>query len=264
MPKEQLALLFWRCLLSFFYLLICSYSRDTSTSQYLTRQTNRQARGETQEHAQPPKPPSSICNIDADETNMVPHARFSGCVALLDTSTLQYPTRRTNRQPGRNTAARAATQDPPPQPSATYMPTTKYGATHPLQRVCGTLRYLHLAIPHPMNEQTGPGQNTAARAATPRRFDYLQHMRRRSKCSATHPLWRLHPMIPHPPHEQTGPRAKHGSTRSHPSPPSTITTYMLTKQIRRHIPASADLDLLGWLPLRRKGPKRVCPVGSSY
>ncbi|KAF9504122.1 hypothetical protein BS47DRAFT_1369016 [Hydnum rufescens UP504] len=51
---------------------------DTSTSQYLTRQTNRQAQGKTQQHAQPPKPPSSICNIDADETNMVPHAHFSG------------------------------------------------------------------------------------------------------------------------------------------------------------------------------------------
>ncbi|KAF9516159.1 hypothetical protein BS47DRAFT_1360553 [Hydnum rufescens UP504] len=165
--------------------------RDTSTSQYLTRQTNRQARGETQQHMQPPKPPLSICNIDANETNTVPHTCFSRCVALLDTSTLQYPpdertdsqgetrqhmqppkippstihnihannqirrhtpalavydnakraapaallipppaipTQRTNRQPGRNMAACAATQDPP-QPSATYTPTTKYGTT---------------------------------------------------------------------------------------------------------------------------------------
>ncbi|KAF9503451.1 hypothetical protein BS47DRAFT_1369523, partial [Hydnum rufescens UP504] len=114
------------------------------------------------------------------------------------------------------------------------MPTTKYGATHPLRQIpppCDTHptnkqtarvkhgsmrshprsppstirnihannqirhhtcfgRYLHLMILHLTNEQTGPGQNTAAHAATPHHFDYLQHMRRQSKCGATHPLWR--------------------------------------------------------------------------
>ncbi|KAF9518811.1 hypothetical protein BS47DRAFT_1358667 [Hydnum rufescens UP504] len=217
-------------------------SADTSTSQYLTQQTNRQARGETQQHTQPPKPPSSICNIDADETNMVPHARFSGYLHptishLTNEQTARakhgsmrshprsppsticnihadnqiqchtptsipppHDTHPTNEQTARaKHSSTRSHQGPPPQPSATYTPTTKYGATHPLKRVCGTLRYLHLVIPHPTNEQTGPGRNMAARAATPCRFDYPQHMCRRSKCSATHPLRWIAPPHDTPP-----------------------------------------------------------------
>ncbi|KAF9507691.1 hypothetical protein BS47DRAFT_1366515 [Hydnum rufescens UP504] len=184
MPKEQCQLLFWCCLLSFFYLLICSYSRDTSTSQYLTRQMNRQARGKTQQHVQPPKPPRippphdtppnegtdsqgetwqhtqppKIPPLDHPQhtrrqPNTAPHTHFGRYLHPA------IPTRRTNRQPG----------------------------------------YLHLVIPHPTNEQTGPGRNTAACAATPRCFNYPQHMHRRSKCSATHPLRWIAPSHDTPP-----------------------------------------------------------------
>ncbi|KAF9518940.1 hypothetical protein BS47DRAFT_1358571 [Hydnum rufescens UP504] len=57
--------------------------------------------------AQPPKTrtPSTICKIHDNASNMVPHTRFGGCVAISCTSTVQYLTRPMHRSgPGRNTA----------------------------------------------------------------------------------------------------------------------------------------------------------------
>ncbi|KAF9503273.1 hypothetical protein BS47DRAFT_1369660 [Hydnum rufescens UP504] len=63
--------------------------------------------------------PSSTCNLHDDESNTVPDARFSGCLARLGSFSLHQ-----TRQ-GQNTGARAATQDPNLQLPTIYMNQTR-------------------------------------------------------------------------------------------------------------------------------------------
>ncbi|KAF9510314.1 hypothetical protein BS47DRAFT_1364614 [Hydnum rufescens UP504] len=213
---------------------------------------------------------------------MVPHTCLRWVCALLEC---------TDRDPGRNMVAGAATQDPNGHISATYDETNtsathppkwvhslrdirpnrctgrvqdetqgprshpypptlnfprcirgqnKYGATHPLKRVCGNIRLSPSAKPDPNNAQTTPtakyGSAQPPKTRTPSTIRKI-HDDASNMVPHTRFGGYLHCAIPNLTNAQIRPRAKHSSVQ--PPRPPTLDYPHLTKQIRHHTSAEA-------------------------
>ncbi|KAF9507552.1 hypothetical protein BS47DRAFT_1366552 [Hydnum rufescens UP504] len=135
---------------------------------------------------------------------------------------------------------RAATQDPN---TLDYLQNTrrrlKYGATHPLRRVCGNIMYLHCAIPDPTNAQIRPrAKHGSAQPPRPPTLDYphlTKQIRHHTPASAAPLSLRETP-------SDEWPEKAYSEIRSaqpiRPQPPSLKNYNPMTNQIC-HTPASA-------------------------
>ncbi|KAF9508352.1 hypothetical protein BS47DRAFT_1366044 [Hydnum rufescens UP504] len=131
----------------------------------ISNPTNAQIRPRAKHRTmQPPIPPIlDFRNIYEDKTNMAPHTRFGGCVAILGISTAQYPTQQMHRPgPKQNTGLR---HPPYPQPLIFCNNETqnKYGTTHPPKQGYHTIDTAH-DVPPPL--KTGRTPNEAREGTT--------------------------------------------------------------------------------------------------